>query len=491
MKDYNMAEITQEKFDELLNKSPQGTTRESLMSTLQERGHNLVGVESTKPFTFRERAKLSFGSPEKIEELKRREEEAGLRGKLDVGDIADIAGSSLPAVGGFIGGALGVGAGGVGAVPGMSIGTGLGEAAKRAMGQAFGVREETIGQEAMGTALSVGLTYSGGKALEWVVNTPPVQAFKNWAVKALPERFYKTFFEVTRDDLGKMWKTKTLVDLQSKDSKLFNQYVEQGIIHIVDGSPQVNPTLAKEIMERGIWGSPEKMAQYAFSKILDLERQVKEQVKSKGASIVLKNKKGYENALKLFIDFYKKTAFGTKPEVLQEARSLLRSLQTYSGNKVKAEIGLDLRRFLDGMRNASSFRADSTLSSKQEGLKQLTNNLRGYLSDALPGFKETMNEYRIFIEAFDSLVDYGYKTGRRQIVSLADAIVGGGGMVAGGPDVSIGLMTLFRMMQMPSTQTGAAQTLLKTGQMGERAFPYAISPAIESIKGLFNRKKQK
>ena len=153
-----MANITQEQFNQLLNEAPQGTTAESLTSALRGRGHILEF--SQKPaglLSFGERFKMSFGGEETIAELKAREQEAGLRGRLDVGDIADIAGGALPFAGGLVGGMAGLG--------GAAVGVGLGELSRQAIGQAFGTQEKfDIGR----AVKEAGITYLGGKVLQGV-----------------------------------------------------------------------------------------------------------------------------------------------------------------------------------------------------------------------------------------------------------------------------------------------------------------------------------
>ena len=57
----------------------------------EEQFNGLQETPEEKALTFGERFKAGFGSPEVREQLKQREAEAGLRGKLDIGDIADIA----------------------------------------------------------------------------------------------------------------------------------------------------------------------------------------------------------------------------------------------------------------------------------------------------------------------------------------------------------------------------------------------------------------
>jgi len=130
-----------------------------------------------------ERAKLSFGS----EDVRREREEVSKGFDLaDLpGDVADILGR-VPAFGGMllgsaVGGVLGVGAGGIGAVPGSivgaGVGAGVGEAGSQAIGDILGVRTpepieqaKEIGKEAaIAVAAELGggiITRVGGKLLK-------------------------------------------------------------------------------------------------------------------------------------------------------------------------------------------------------------------------------------------------------------------------------------------------------------------------------------
>lgn len=117
---------------------------------------------------FGRRLKLSFGGKEAQEERKRIEEAQGVAGKFDVGDIADVAGKTLPFITSTIGGILGAGAGGVGAVPGAAIGASAGEAVRRGVGRAIGAPTDTIGKDVAEVAKEGIYTYAGGKILSKV-----------------------------------------------------------------------------------------------------------------------------------------------------------------------------------------------------------------------------------------------------------------------------------------------------------------------------------
>ena len=82
---------------------------------------------------FMQRLKLGFGGEKEKAQQQELEKSAGLKGYPDIGDIADVAGSALPIIGGFLGAAGGTVLGTpVGGIAGAGIGAGAGEAAKQA-----------------------------------------------------------------------------------------------------------------------------------------------------------------------------------------------------------------------------------------------------------------------------------------------------------------------------------------------------------------------
>lgn len=126
--------------------------------------------KETQGLGFLERLKLGFGG--RGEKLKQQELEKklGLKGKFDIGDIADIAGESLPIIGAILGGAGGTFMGTpISTIPGAAIGATAGESLKRAIGQALGVRKEITGLEEIKGVIGVGAaTYVGGKLFQKV-----------------------------------------------------------------------------------------------------------------------------------------------------------------------------------------------------------------------------------------------------------------------------------------------------------------------------------
>ena len=141
--------------------------------------HYLTGNENkvieSGQVNFLERLKLSFGGQQAEERRSELESQAGLKGKLDWGDIADVGGSIVPFIGGLLGAAGGTVAGfGVGGIGGAAIGTGAGVAVKQAIGRGLGVREDIgLGKEITDIGVSAGLTYVLGKAGQYVISRIP------------------------------------------------------------------------------------------------------------------------------------------------------------------------------------------------------------------------------------------------------------------------------------------------------------------------------
>lgn len=132
------------------------------------------GIDETLPerrLNLLRRAALSFGDTAAQEEADRLEKQAGLKGRFDLGDIADIVGEIPTFIGAGLGAAGGaIGGVGVGAAPGSAIGALAGEGVKRTIGQALGVRGSKSGFEEASGALGVGaLTLGTGAVLNKVL----------------------------------------------------------------------------------------------------------------------------------------------------------------------------------------------------------------------------------------------------------------------------------------------------------------------------------
>jgi len=469
------------------------------MPTFDEMAKNLKLQQTQQPtqqptgkISFLERLKLGFGGKEAKAEQQRLETEAGLKGKIDIGDLADIAGASLPIIGGILGGAGGTFAGfGVGAVPGAAIGAVAGESVKQAIGRGLGVREEVpLTQEAKELAITGVGTYAGGKALGLLAKAPGVKQTIGFVTKKLPERFYSTFFKTTSDDMAKQIRTGAMAKLQTENPKLFNEFVKNGIIKYgTKGKIEINPTLAKQALERSLGSgktgrSLEKMAEYSYLKQFELEAQARNFVKGTKYTIDLgKNKKGYLTMLKDMMDDFKKEGYGFLKGATDNVEQLYTTIKNTKGTKISAETSLMLRRTMDNLRSSSSFRESAKLSNKQGIFKVASNELRVKLAQ-LPGFKNIMAEYKFYIDAADGLVKEAARRGNARIFSLFDAIVGGTSIGANQPG-GLGLLATLRTIQTPAVLTSIARGLYSLPEKTTKTIPFVSALIGQKAKQMF------
>ena len=272
--------------------------------------------------------------------------------------------------------------------------------------------------------------------------------------RVLPERLYTQVFKVAEDD----WR--------------------QAIQSQARGGT-VDPTLAREVLERGLFGSSRNMAVYAVKKLSDLEGKVQGLVKQTGPGgvvvrpkIDLPKKQDFINLLKMLEDEFGKGFFA---ERAKDAMQLRTSFQRIGGTQVLAEDALKVKRFLDRMRNTTSFRLDPRLSAKQDELRTAANLVRSTLKQD-EKFAKLMDEERIFIEALDSIVDDAVKRQNRRLLGLTDIMLGGGGLATGWGVAGFGAMGAARAFQNPFTLTGLGQGLFRIGSTAATVAP-AIEPA--------------
>lgn len=259
--------------------------------------------------------------------------------------------------------------------------------------------------------------------------------------KILPERLYSQIFKTAKDDLAMYFKT------------------------LAKGK-EINPTLAKEMLDRGVFGSAKNMAIYSIKKLDSLEEVVQTLVTKNlpGKTIKVANQKAYVNLLDSISSTFKK---GFYNDWAKQASELSVKMERSSGNLL-VEDGLKLRRFLDRMRSTSSFRMDAKLGARQAEFKDAANLLRGKLAE-IPELKYLMNEERIFIEGFDSLVEYASRKQNSQMLGLIDSLLVSGGVAGGIPALGvIGGEAAYRTIKNPVSFTGIAQGLHKAGKVADK-----------------------
>ena len=243
---------------------------------------------------------------------------------------------------------------------------------------------------------------------------------------ALPERLASVIFKTAGDDL-----------------RVAYQSLAKG--------KQINPTLAREVVDRNFKGNSRNMAIYAFNKLDDFEKLVQTQVKQSNKSLVVGNKATYQRFLQEVADTFKGGFYSTRA---REANSLLKELVQGDSRRINMKTALKLRRFIDKMRNTSSFRLNPNLSARQEEFKYAANSLRKKLADA--GLGDLMNEERIYIEAIDSIIEDAIKRSNKNVIGLVDLLAGGGGLVAGGGLTGLTAAVGIRAFQSPFTLTNLA-----------------------------------
>lgn len=305
---------------------------------------------------------------------------------------------------------------------------------------------------------AIGMAALLGVASPAIVKT--AKAVGNAVTSRLPERLYNQVFKLADDD----WRM--AIESQAK------------------GKPP-DPTLAREVLERGIFGSDRNMAVYATKKLDSLEQQVQQIVKGQGSALPTMSLPKKTEIVGLLDQIGDQFGKGFFSERAVEAKSLARSLEIMKGDTVSTLDALKAKRFLDKMRNTSSFRLDPNLSAKQEELKGAADLVRATLKKD-PKLAELMNEERIMIEAVDSLVSDAVKRQNKPLLSLTDVLLGGGGLASGVPGAGIGAMGMVRAFQQPFTLTGLGQTLFRLGNVipsatdtGARAL---IGGAVQGVK---------
>jgi hypothetical protein len=272
-------------------------------------------------------------------------------------------------------------------------------------------------------------------------------ALRNALTVKLPEKLYTQIFNAAKDDIALAFKAEA-----------------KGV---------VDPTLAREVLERGVMGSDQNMAVFMYRKLLDYEKQLQVKASKKVLTLPTDTKDKY---LGLLDTIEQRFGAGFFSDRAKDAASLRDALNFSQGNVMKASDMLRLRRFLDDMRSTSSFRLDPSLAPKQEELKIAADLLRARLR-TVPEFKTLINEERVMIQGFDAVVADAVRRGNRQLLTLTDAIIGGGGMASGVPGMGIGVMAGVRWGQLPKQLTRIGQGLYRAGQSIPRGTEIATRAA--------------
>jgi hypothetical protein len=379
-------------------------------------------TQQTGKVNFWQRLKLGFGGKEAKEEQQRLEKEAGLKGKLDIGDIADVFGAILPIAGSVVGAA--------GGVLGSAGGAAAGQAVRRTIGGLIGADKPTASDIAKDVALTGIGTYVGGKVLGGLFNLMS---------KSIPNNVMSTIFKQSADDIGLGVKT---------------------------GGK--NLTQAQEVLKEGFRGSPQKMMTFAFDTMKNLETQAQALVK--GKPVVISNKNGYINLIKDYVSNLKKSSFGFQNNVAKEGKEIISQLTKLKGNKISGELALATRRFIDGARRTSSFKLNSNLLPKEAAYKTAADSLRKSLTTQIKGLGGVMNRYSIHVNAFEDLAKYASKAQNRELFDLIDVFI----MYGINPSAYLAR----RGLMSATAKTNLSQGLYRAGQAIEKVVPKGLVPSL-------------
>lgn len=276
----------------------------------------------------------------------------------------------------------------------------------------------------------------------------------------LPERIYSTIFKNSKADMLADLKADGIANLQRTNPEKYKEFVASGVIHLKDGQPIINETVAEQALNRGLSGSLKSMANEVVTKSLQAEDDLMRIVKNTTETVDIPEKQ-YINVLKSIAEEYQDVGFG---EISSQADDLATKLSS-SGGKVDASTALQLRRFLDRMRVAGSYEKPvSKLSLTQSNFKTLADTLRSRVNK-IPGVGEIMKDYSFYIDAMDELAREAARRGNNQVLGLIDSVFLTGAAASANPIPSAMIGVLRRYFTSPQGQTFLAQ-FLKNPNLG-------------------------
>ncbi len=286
-----------------------------------------------------------------------------------------------------------------------------------------------------------------------------VGKLKEEIFKKLPEKVYSSFLKETKDDISKVFKPEAIEELKVKYPDSYQELLDKGIIKEVGGRVSVVKDKAQFALENGLWGTPEKMAKTSYLKQLESESKLKDILA--GKTLSPSNKKGYIQLFDELSEEYKKSGAGFLRAKQTEANRLSRA---FSQDTIEADVVLDARRFLDDVRRESSFRANPNLSPKEETYKVAADKLRKEIGK-IEGSRTLMSEYSNWIDIFDDLVNYANRQQSQPLIGLKDAILAGGGAIAGGPLGAAITTGISKASVLPTVKTGVATGAYNIGKL--------------------------
>lgn len=268
---------------------------------------------------------------------------------------------------------------------------------------------------------------------------------------AFPEKLYSQVFRNSYDDMSEALRTGGLKNLQAKSPEKFKELVEAGVIKSKGGIVEFNPTLAREALDRGLKGSLKNMSNEVVRQNLNYELQARQLAAGFKKTLEVPRYKDYIKLLKQVQAQYESSFLSSRGEIAGEFINQLKKGKGF----ISAENTLKLRRYLDSMRRASSYRPNPNLSIAAEDFKSATDILRGVLSKNIQGMGKVMNEYRFTFDALEALGKEAMRRGNSAVINLIDtALFGFGGVLTQGVAGAAAFPLTRRALTLPSVVTG-------------------------------------
>lgn len=299
-------------------------------------------------------------------------------------------------------------------------------------------------------ARNAGLLFGGTKAVTSLVG----EVFR--AAK-VPEYLYNKVFKNAWKDTLQELRTQGVATLQKTNPAKYAELQKAGIIKVAaNGTPKIDPTLAREALDHGLKGSLKNMSNEVVEHMLTVENTVQTIAKNTKKAIAIPETQ-YRNVLKAIAQDYKDVGFG------EAARTASTYAKKLARGRLSVQDALGLRRFLDGLRIQSSYANPAPrLSLSQQNLKTLTDRLRGRLAD-VPGMGPAMKDYRFYIDALEALAKEATRRGNKEVISLIDSVLFSGGVAAGEPIAAATISFGRRLLNSPSAVTNIGSVIEKGG----------------------------
>lgn len=273
----------------------------------------------------------------------------------------------------------------------------------------------------------------------------------------VPEKLYNTIFKSNSNAMIQELKSEGIANLQKTNPEQFASLVKDGIIKLSgDGAISVNESLAKQALDRGLRGSIENMSNGVVMNLLTAEQAAQNIAKTTKQTIKVPEKQ-FANVFGEIAKDYENVGFG-------DTANTAKRLQTiFTKGDITAEDALTARRLLDGLRIRSSFIPDSKLSTSQDNLKFLADELRKRLTK-IEGFADVMKEYAFNIKAMEALSKEAVRRGNSNVITLVE-----GTLLGGGSPVGAGIYAGKKLLNTPTGITNIANAINKTDAVSNTA----------------------